>query len=202
MQLDNNQYEFIDGQLIDISTGEIISIEEIKESLENDIVNKFNDFHQGLSMINLENNLRLIKARNGEKYKCIRIKEKYLFTKVFRTDVRNMFDISKLSIFSKGFIATFQPYLYFPTNTVVVNGKHPNIEEICELVGIKKTKLYEVFKELESNNVIKRENVHGGLTIYFNPFLYSCGGIVDIETYNKFRNSLYNPLNKEERVAD
>lgn len=70
-------------------------------------------------------------------------------------------------------------------------------KEVCELVGVGKTKLYEIYKELEKYHVIKRMKLHNGTVIYFNPFLYSCGGLIDIETYNLFKDTGYNPINRQ-----
>lgn len=61
------------------------------------------------------------------------------------------------------------------------------------ITNIGKSKIYEIFNELEQFNIIKKEKTGVGFIIYLNPFLHSCG-LVDKGTYNIFENSIFNPL--------
>lgn len=194
--MEDRYYKTDEGQIVDTSTGEIVDVDEIEKAISKNVIDNFTKANRDLHKLGLDTNLRIIRARDGQLYPCAKIKERYVFNKVFRVEVRNMLDSSNLSIYALAFITKFEPHLYFPTNSVVINGKRPTIEQMWEMLGVKKTKMYEILKELEKHDVIKRIDLNGFPVIYFNPFLYSCGGLVDRDTYNYFEDSIYNPINK------
>nr|WP_156736285.1 hypothetical protein [Mycobacterium sp. E3298] len=180
-------------QFYDVETGKIVELDELSKAINESIQEEYAKGVSYLVSLGMKIPLRLVKARNGESYNIINIKERFHFTKIFKTDVRFVLDEFKLSVYSRAFLYSLLPYLYFPTNTVIIDGKNPEIDDLMKLVGIGKSKIYEVMNELENLNIIKREKVNGKLIIYFNPFLHSCG-LVDTETYKLFENSIFNPL--------
>jgi hypothetical protein len=189
-----NKYVYNEeGQIIDITTGEIIDKKEIVKAYQehvSDVITNSN-----LDLIDIGENLgiRVVKDRRGNEYRSYNVKEGFHFVKVFKVDVRDMLESSKMSIISRGFIYSCLAYLHFPTNTLIFNGSTPTNEQICEKFMIGKTKLYEVLKELEKLEIIKRKKINGQTVIYINPFLHS-SGLVDVETYNLFKDSVYNPI--------
>ncbi|MDD4358877.1 MAG: hypothetical protein PHY30_03635 [Candidatus Pacebacteria bacterium] len=189
-------YKFEDNRLIDTTTGEVIPISKIEKTITKNIIETFQEKQKTLNELGIDNKLRLIRAKTGQEFWCTEIKQGYTFNKVFRVEVRNMFKANKLSIYAKGFIANMEPFLYFPTNTIVIDGKNPDMNKLCEMLEVKQAKMYRVLKELEDNEIIKRVKINGNMIIFFNPFLYSCGGIVDLETYKLFEKSIYNPICK------
>ena len=194
MNIDFENY-YIDesNQLIDMTTGEIVDREKIKRAYENKITEDRNEYAKELSKMGIVFDISIIKYR-GVEYPVVTIKKDYSFRKVFVVDVREV--IKELSKNAKVFIATFEPYIYFPHNTIVVDNKHPTIPEMCEMLDLKKSAVYNVLKELENHGVIKKINLNGEIVIYFNPFLYCGGGVVHKDTYKLFEDSIYNPLNK------
>lgn len=101
-----------------------------------------------------------------------------------------MFDEEiKLSLGARGFIATYSSCINFPKNCVVVNNKYPTIQDLISQLGVNENKVYKILKELEEAEVIKRIKMGNQNCIYFNPFLYCGGGVVDKDTYNMFKKS-------------
>lgn len=181
-----------DGQLIDVDTGEIINKKGLIKAHENYLYEQFSKVNSELIDIGENLNIRIVKDRRGNEYHSYNVKEGFHFVKIFKVDVRDMLERSKMSIISRGFIYSCLAYIHFPTNTLIFEGQTPTNEQICEKFMVGKTKLYEVFKELEKLEVIKRKKVNGQTVIFINPFLHS-SGLVDVETYNLFKNSVYNP---------
>jgi hypothetical protein len=182
-----------DNQLIDIETGEIINTKDISKAHEKYLYEQFINSAAELNSIGESIKVRIVKDRKGNVYHSYNVKEGYHFVKVFKVDVRDMLETSKMSIIARGFIYSCLAYIHFPTNTIVFNGETPTNEKICEKFGIGKTKLFEVYKELEKLEVIKRKKFNGQTSIYINPFLHS-SGLVDTETYELFKDSVYNPV--------
>lgn len=184
-----------DGQLIDIRTGEIINKNDIKQALQREIYLKTHDNMAEAVELGIDIGIKLVKDKKGNDYHSINIKEGYHFVKVFKVDMRYTLESCNLSIFSRGFLYSCLAYLHFPTNTLVMDGESPTNEMICERFNIGKTKLYEVYKELDKIDINKRKKINGQLVIYLNPFLHSVG-LVDVETYKLFKDSPYNPINR------
>ncbi len=189
-----DKYEVKDKQIFDLETGEILSKKESKLVLEMQAKLNHREIAENAVNVDVEIDTRIVKARNGEGFHVLNIKESHEFTKMFKVDVRNMSKTNKLSIYAKAFMHEAMSYLRFPTNTIIYESHNPSIDELCELMDMKRTKIYEVLKELEDKGVIIREKVDKNLIIYINPFLYSCG-LVDVETYEKFKNNIFNPFN-------
>jgi hypothetical protein len=189
----NNYVYNDDGQLIDITTAEIINKKNIVKAYQKHILNEVEKVNSELIDIGENIGIRIVKDRRGNEYHSYNVKEGFHFVKVFKVDVRDMLESSKMSIISRGFIYSCIAYLHFPTNTIIFNGETPTNEMICEKFMIGKTKLYEVYKELEKYEVIKRKKINGQTVIFMNPFLHS-SGLVDVETYNLFKDSVYNPV--------
>ena len=192
----NEEQYFIDesNQLIDLDTGEIINRDDIKDAYTNKLLEQSNKYQDELLKIGSCLDIKIIKYM-GRDYSVIPIKKNYTFGKVFRMSVRDLMKENKLSKNAKVFIATFEPYIYFPYNSLVVENANPNIEIICKMCDLKKSAIYEVFKELEQLQVIKKVKLNGEIIIYFNPFLYASGGVVYKDTYEMFKGSIYNPQN-------
>lgn len=182
-------------QYIDTRTGEIIELHELSKVVSKNMIDTFCESSGHLINMGVNVPFRIVKTKIG-KSSTINVKESYHFAKIFKVDVRDMMIKTNLTVHAKAFIYTCLCYLYFPSNTVIVNGKNPDIKELCDIVGIGKSKLYEVLDELEENDVIKREKINGCLVIYFNPFLHSCG-LVDKYTHDLFQASIYNHSDDE-----
>ena len=181
-----------DNRIIDISTGEIIDKQNMKYALENKITQKYIEISQEILNLGLNIDLQLIKS-HGEEYNCVRIKDKYTFGKVFRVSVRELLEKDRPSKNALAFIALLEPYIYFPTNSIIYHGKSPSLKELEDIVELKKSTLYSVLKELEEKDVIKKVKKNGNIIIYFNPFLYSSGAFILKDTYDLFASSKYNP---------
>lgn len=193
-----NQYMNHGNQIYDVSTGEIIDIDQISKAKNNQILELYVQNIERLLKIDGDIEYKLVKNKQGETLPVVNVKENYEFMKVFKVDLRGLLETVKLSLSAKGFLFHMSAYLHFPTNTIVCDGKSPSIKDLCEMLEVKQTKLYEILKELESKDIIKREKINGSLVIYFNPFLLSCG-YVDFETYKMFRKSNYNPINTKSK---
>lgn len=185
-------YTFENGNIVQVSTGEIVDLKEIKSAFEKNLCDEFIKTHQTALKAGIELNIRLVKDKRGQQYFTTNVKENFHFVKVFKVDVRDALETHNLSIFARGFLYTCLAYLHFPSNTLNINGQSPTNELLCEKLNVGKTKLYEIYKELEKYEIIKRKKINGQMVIYLNPFLHSCG-LVDIETYNLFETSVYNP---------
>lgn len=181
-----------DGQLIDVETGEIINTKEIVKAHQQHLYKEFCKSNSNLIDIGENLEIRVVKDKRGNEYQSVNVKEGFHFMKLFKVDVRDMLEKSKMSIISRGFIYSCLAYVHFPTNTLIFDGQTPTTEQICERFMIGKTKVFEVYKELEKLEVIKRQKINGQMVIYINPFLHS-SGLVDSNTYNLFKNSIYNP---------
>lgn len=182
-------------QIVDARTGQIVDEDELLELYAKNIKENYVDSASKILSFGVEIPYRLQKTRSGEKVNVVNVKENYHFAKVYRTDVIDAMNKFELNVWEKGFLFTFLPYLHFPSNSIVVDGKHPDIPELCKMTGVGKSKLYEILSSLESNNIIVREKLLGELVIFFNPFLTSCG-LVSLDTYKLFENSIYNPAHK------
>jgi len=191
----NNKYTIEEGQIVDTETGQIVNKEEIQKAIEQDTYETYLRNADKLFAIGSRPSSKIVKDKRGNEHNSYNVKEGYHFVKVFKVDVRNTLESCDLSIYSRAFLYSCLAYLNFPTNTIVIDGESPTLEVLCKKFKLGKTKMYEVFKELEKIDLIKRKKINGQLIIYINPFLHSCG-LVDSETYNLFKDSLYNPINR------
>lgn len=190
-----NEYVLEKGQIIEVETGQIVNKNELKRSYREEILNSLVNSKIKLEQLGETLDIRIIQDRQGNNHSVLNVKERYHFVKVFKVDIRGILEECELSIFARGFLYSCLAYLNFPTNTLLINGETPTNEILCEKFKIGKTKLYDVYKELENADILKRKKINGQMIIYLKPFLHSCG-LVDSETYDIFKSSLYNPINK------
>lgn len=190
-----------DGRFIDLDTGEIINNKEIVDAIETKRNEDFMSATDKMINFGYDDFDRIIKYK-GVEYPCVTIKQKYTFGKVFRVALREIMKDGKLSLNARAFIATFEPYISFPYNNIIINSQHPSQKEIEDMLGLKRTALYKVIKELESFDIIKRIKTNSVTVIYFNPFLYASGGIVHSDTYKLFEDSAFNPSNNSLATTD
>lgn len=181
-----------DGQVYSIFTGEIVNLKEIEEIMKEELKNKAKELRSVQEILNLPLT-KLTNTHRGIEYKGIAIKEKYTFNRGFRVDTAEMMKENNLSVYALAFIARFEPYIFFPYNYIVVNAKHPTIKEYMEMLKISERKVFELLNELENAQVIKRIKTGKEVVIYFNPFLYSSGSPIHIDTYLMWKYNPYNP---------
>lgn len=189
---ESERYVYKGDQLVDIETGEIVNLKEIQASKKKKIQDDFATLQADSTLTGIPLNLRLITIK-GRDYGCIPIKKNYQFNKIFQTELKDIFDATNLDIGSLGFLTRFTPYIYFPENYLLIDGKIPTLETLWTKLNIKKRKLILILKELEFYDFIKRVKVGRNNIIYINPFLYCSGGSVSIETFKLFKESLFNP---------
>jgi hypothetical protein len=188
------QYRLIDGQFMNVETAELIHKEDLRKSVEKQQLEDFYNAHATLNSLGISSNLRLVRTRSGSKHLCVKVKEKHTFNKVFRVDMRWLLENVDLTEREQLFLFRFENYLHFPSNSVLVKGSHPTIEEMATMMNIKSDKVVRnTINSLEEKDIIKTEQIGNRRVIYFNPFLISTGGIIEVETYSKFENSKFNP---------
>ena len=189
------------GLVIESSTGEVImSNDELKDIIIQRQKDEFKKGREILQSLGLDQEYNLIKI-NKEETDTILVKKGYDFNRIFRVEMRNVMNnkLFELSLGAKAFIGQFTPFITFPENSIIVDGNRPTINDYMNLMGIGKSKLYSIFKELEKYEIIKRVNLGTKLIIYFNPYLYSCG-YVNRETCELFKDSTYAVETKVEYV--
>lgn len=192
-----NKYAYNEtSQLYDIETGEIISTKKINKALEEHLHNEFEKVYAESINIGEKFSMTLSKDKRGINYQTMKVKEEYEFVKVFTVSKRELKKTNNLSKISKASWFDLEEEIHFPTNTIVINGKSPSMEDLCEFLDLKKSKLYEVLKELENADIIKREKINGQIVIYVNPYLFN-RGFVDYDTIQMFKGSGYNPANRK-----
>lgn len=187
------RYEITDTQIVDTTTGEILDRDDIKFAAEQKLLKQYKDTQRMLNDLGVNAKVRIIRDKDGIDYESINLKENHEFNKIFRVDVNFMFRNAKLSSESYAFIGRFSSSLHFPSNSVVLDGKQPTQLEMADEIGIGRTRISNALKELEFYDVIKRKKVNGETVVVFNPFLFSTG-VVSIDTYRLFRDSIYNPV--------
>lgn len=181
-----------DNQVYDPCTGEVIDDKEISKlklitlKIETEELNK-------LKHLEGSNETYVVAKIHGEKSNCVFLKKGYTFGKVLRVDVQKLMLSGVLGKNSRLIIATLEPFISHPRNSILIHSKTPSMKELEDIVGLKKTMLYEGLNELENNDIIKRVKSNGQIVIYFNPFLYASGTIIHDDTYELFKYSEYNP---------
>jgi hypothetical protein len=188
-----NKYRIENGVLYDQSTGEVIDKKEIKKAHQAELARCMLENELELNEIGENLGLRVVSDKRGKTHHVLNVKEGFHFVKVFKVALREVLSTHKLSKAAKSAYLDFEAYTSFPSNTVVVNGETPDTEKLCNLLDLKKTRLYDVLKELETAELIQRKKINGQLVIYINPFIYCCG-LVDSETLKLFETSTYNPV--------
>lgn len=190
-----------DGRIIDKDTGEIIDNKEIINAKEIKRNENFIIATEELVQLGYDGVDRIVKYK-GIKYPCVTIKEKYTFGKVFRVALREIMKNGKLSLNARAFIATFEPYISFPYNNIIINSQYPSQKDIEDMLGLKRASIYNILKELEMYDIIKRIKVNNSCIICLNPFLYASGGIIHSDTFRLFEKSVFNPTNNDMTTTD
>jgi Holliday junction resolvase-like predicted endonuclease len=91
-----------------------------------------------------------------------------------------------MSPYSFAFLGRFSCSMHFPSNSILLNGIHPTQDQMAEALGVGRTILNSVLKELELNNVIKRQKTFGKTYIFVNPFIISHGYVAK-DTFDMFK---------------
>lgn len=185
-----SEYAFYGDSLYEVATGRLISKEEITKANDKRLIELYEMYCKEASSLGVEIDWKLFKYR-GNTYPVIKIAPKNLFMKVFRVAVRDLMENGNLSKNAKSFIACMQPYIYFPCNYIVYKCGNPNTEELTKMFDMGRSTLFDTLKELEEKEVVKRIKRGGQMIIYVNPFLYSAGGLVERDTYELFKDSIY-----------
>lgn len=183
----------IGEEWVDDETGQIYTQEELNYLSDKRILQAHTDYCKRSIEYGTEINYHLVKLSNKESNK-MRVKERYKFNMMHRTDLREIMASDKLSLKEVGFIGRLTPFICFPDNDVKINNQYLTLEELAKFVGFSKNIMTKVIKVLENEEIIKV--VKGGNKppiIYFNPFLYSAGREVSKDTYMMFAKSKYNP---------
>lgn len=165
----NSKYAYYDDTLYDVETGEIISKEEIKKANDKRLIDLYLQYKQEAHNLGVGADLILFKYK-GNTYPVVKINSNKLFMKVFRMNVRDLIENGNLSKNAKSFIACMQPYIYFPCNYIVYKCDNPTTEELIKMFDMGRSTLFDVLKELEEKEVIKRVKRGGQTIIYVNPF--------------------------------
>lgn len=181
-----------ENQVVDKETGEIINYDEILEAQQEHIVEEYTQMKTECFLLQKDAKIRIVKYQ-GVKHPCVTIKKDYTFNKIFRGDMKVLLKENKLSIHALAFIGMFEHYISFTRNNLIIDCENPSIEKLCEMLGIKRSKMFEILKELEEKHIIKRTKNGKDLIIYFNPFLFCAGGLVHQDTYELFKFNPYNP---------
>jgi hypothetical protein len=184
------------GQVCNMITGEIVSEKQATKELNKEIHDKYIEVASNAAQIGAKVDYYIAKDKRGKQYSSEKVKEEYEFVKVFTVSKREIKKSNNLSKIAKAAYFDLESEISFPTNTIIIDGDTPSIEQLCEFLDLKKSKLYEVLKELENAELIKRKKINGQLVIYINPFLYN-RGYVDIHTIEIFKNSKFNPDNNK-----
>jgi hypothetical protein len=196
MSVNENDYKVLENGLFAIiSTGEIINpkdlinanINKSKESLDNarEIAREFD----------IPLDAKIVRHKNVE-YHVATVKPKFKFNKIFESSLQGIFDDKKLDVYSLAFLGRFTPYIVYPQNYLIVENDFPTVVKLAEILGIKRNKMEKVLKELEYYEIIKRVKKGVQNWIYFNPFLYASGGVIEITTVRLFEKSLYSTNQK------
>jgi hypothetical protein len=181
-----------ENQVTDKETGEIINYDEILKAQQELIEEEYTQLKDECFLLGKNIPIKIVKL-NGVKYPCVTIKKNYTFNKIFRGDMKMLLKNNNLSIHALAFIGMFEHYICFTRNNLIVDCENPTIEKLCKMLGIKRSKMFEILKELEDKYIIKRTKSGKDLIIYFNPFLFCSGGVVHKDTYDLFKFNPYNP---------
>ena len=182
-----NNIKMIDKEnIIQINTGEIIKFEDIKKAKEERILNEYKDMVDDLSALDVKTDYKIIEYKK-KNYNVVNIKTDFQFNKEFRVELRDVMKSGLLSKNARCFLGTMTPFISFPTNTLIIDGKNPSIEDLKDITDMGNNVIYKTLKELEKACIIKRVNTNTQLIIYINPFLYCGGYCVEEETYKMFK---------------
>lgn len=181
-----------DGKVVDSTTGEVMNKKEIKKILRDDVSDYALENEIEMQKLGETLGLQIVTDKRGSKHSVLKVKGDYEFVKVFKVALREALSTNTLSKSAKSAFLDFQSQTSFPTNTIIRNGQTPTTEQLCEWLDLKKSSLYNVLKELEDCEFIRRMKINGQSVIYVNPFIFCCG-LVDYQTIELFEFSKYNP---------
>lgn len=188
-----NNYGTNGSTIFNLEDGVVINLKEIKKLKEQQAVENFNQSLEELNDLGLSSSLMLVKYKNRE-YECIDIKRDYEFNKEFRVELRDIMLDKKLSKNARCFIGTLSPFISFPSNAIHIKYKNPTFDDLMDILDMSKNTLNGTITELIDNNIIVKVKLDGQMIIYFNPFLYCAGYCIEKSTYEKFKDSIYNPV--------
>ena len=188
--------KFIDDEnMVQMETGEIIKFEDIKKAKQDHILESYKNMVDDLSTLGLNTDYQIIEFRKKE-YSVVNIKSDFQFNKEFRMELRDIMRSKLLSKNARCFLGTITPFITFPSNSIIIDGKNPSIDELKDILDMGTNVIYSTLKELEEVRIIKRINVNTNLIIYINPFLYCGGYCVEADTYEMFKDTGFNPENR------
>lgn len=132
-----------------------------------------------------------------------RINSKYKTFHINNDEIIKTIKKQEISTHARSFIYTFLNYLHSPTNSIIINNTYPSVSTLCKIVGVRKSKLYEILKELEENNIIRRNTENGHMIIYFNPKFFFGEDILNeiIEMFNQPKKSR-NKIDKKSKEKE
>lgn len=192
----NNNIKLIDNENFALTeTGEIIKFEDIKRAKQKKIYDEYESMMSDLSDIGMHTDIKLIEFRK-KTYNVVDIKSDFQFNKEFRVELRDIMRSGVLSKNARCFLGTITPFITFPSNSIIVDGKNPSIDELKDITDMGTNVMYKTLKELEDAKIINRVNVNTNFIIYINPFLYCGGYCVEADTYRMFKGTSYNPENR------
>ena len=188
--------KIIDDETIVVEeTGEIIRIPDYKSDYQEDIKCNFDEMVKDFNELGIKSDYKIIKHRN-KSYETVNIKTDFEFNKEFRVEMRNLIKSGILSKNARCFLGTMTPFITFPSNSIMIDSRNPSVDDLKEMTGMGTNVIYNTLKELEEIKIIKRISTNTDLVIYINPFLYCSGYCVEVDTYEMFKDSSYNPENK------
>lgn len=179
--------------VVDEETGEILNKRGARTKIQKEALENTKKSNEELRRLGLAPNLKLeIVKRAQREYQTVKIKENHEFNKVFRVDLREVMQNQGLGKNARLAVGTLIGFITFPTNLILVDGKAPSNEDLEKLLGLSPVTIKKTLNELEKHEVIKRVKEINQRLIYFNPFLVCAGGVVDVNTYSLFKDSLFN----------
>lgn len=179
--------------VIDRDTGEIVYKKEAKKKIEEEALKATKKSNEELLRLGLSPNLKLTKVKRLQReYYTAKVKEDHEFNKVFRVALREVMQNQGLGKNARLAVGTLIGFITFPTNLILVDGQVPSNEDLEKLLDLSPVTLKKALNELEKHEVIKRVKEINQRLIYFNPFLVCAGGVVDVNTYSLFKDSLFN----------
>ena len=204
MNIDSNQKDLLyfihNGQIVCNDTGELITEEDFHKTFKDDIATKLKEYRNICDDVEELPQFGIRKLQ-GSTYACFPIKNKYQYNKVFRGDMRELLKSGLLTKNELAFVGFFTSFITFPTNEIKMDNEYLTFEEMGKMIGIGKNAVATTLINLEKNEVVKVVKRHKlPPVVYFNPFLFCSGKVVEYETYMLFRDSGFNPNVKVEEV--
>lgn len=187
----NLNEEFIETHcgFANVSTGEIFTKTEVQKYLQKKI-EEFNTLRNAeVSFVARENGIELEQrlVTKKSKPKTRKLKDRYDggdFNMVYRERLGD--NVVKLSATEKGVWYSLGELATYPTNTVMIKGEVPNLEQVADYVGMSERNLRRYITKLCEMNLIKVTQCGYKKAIVINPEYYATGKDLDIETLRLF----------------